>query len=96
MEINILDDEAIKGVVEHMNSDHKDACLAIVQALSDSGAVESRMLWMNSSGVDFSIKRNTGEETQVHVDFIKPITRDAQIRGHMVALTKRARALLGQ
>lgn len=97
MKHDIFNESVINDVVEHMNDDHQDACLAIVHALSDhKTAVKATMLRMDSSGVDFAIVASTGEEKQVRVSFIKPITRASQIRGHLVALTKRARAALEQ
>ncbi|MFK7860191.1 MAG: DUF2470 domain-containing protein [Granulosicoccus sp.] len=95
MNDTIYNKETVKGVVNHMNDDHSDACLAIVQALGSSPTAENAiMAGMDANGVDFSIVTNDGETSDVRVQFSKPITRESQIRGHLVALTKQARAQL--
>lgn len=78
----------------HMNSDHSDACLLIVQTLGGMpAAVRSTMQSMDSTHVEFLIETDDGITGQVSVEFSKPIARDSQIRGHLVAMTKQARAL---
>ncbi|MFK7995425.1 MAG: DUF2470 domain-containing protein [Granulosicoccus sp.] len=95
MKYTICDNEVVKSVLEHMNEDHHDACLVITQALGNcDDAVHSTIVGMDASGVDFSAALQNGQTQKIRVEFSKPITRDSQIRGHLVALTKRARAIL--
>ncbi len=93
MKNDALSANMISDVVEHMNNDHADAGLIIVQSLGCTpDAVKATMVGMDSEGVDFLAQLNDSSQRNVRVLFQKPITRDAQIRGHLVAMTKRARA----
>ena len=97
MNAEILDDTMIQGVVDHMNDDHRDACLVIVQQLGGRpDAIDATMLGMDEHSAVFSSLDTDGQVEQVRVDFDKQITRDSQVRGHLVALTKKARALCDQ
>ena len=92
-----LDDTLVEGVVVHMNEDHSDACLAIVQALGGVKASQyAIMQTIDVNGADFKAITEDGTNHTVRVAFDKPISRDSQVRGHLVALTKRARATLEQ
>lgn len=95
MSDDLCDEATTRGVVEHMNSDHPDACLAIVQALAECpDATQATMLAMDAKGADFLTLLANTQKLTLRVTFDKPITRNSQIRGHLVALTKRARAML--
>ncbi len=96
MTTEILDNGMIKDVVQHMNEDHADACLAIVQAQGKQPeATSAQMISMNTTAVEFSALVADETRTPVRVLFDKPITDSRQVRGHLVSMTKRARDLLG-
>lgn len=87
-----ISNEMISGVVEHMNDDHADACLVIAQTLGGKPAATTAiMASIDSLGVDFIVQLLNAGKENVRVNFEKPVTRDAQMRGHLVAMTKRAR-----
>ena len=90
-----IHNDMVEGVVAHMNEDHSDACLAIVEALSSVKTPRNAI--MQSIDVDGAVFHATTAEGTSHivrVPFDKRISRDSQVRGHLVALTKRARAIL--
>ena len=92
-----LDNAMVQGVVEHMNEDHNDACLAIVQVFGGVNTPQyASMQSIDVDGADFQVNAEDGTEHNVRVTFDKPISRDSQVRGHLVALAKRARAILDQ
>jgi len=94
MSLYVVDSDIVQGVVEHMNDDHSDACLVIVRALGNQpNATHATMQWMDAEGADFQVSNDDGGESHIRIAFDKPISRDSQIRGHLVAMTKRARAL---
>ena len=87
-----LDDNMINDVVQHMNEDHADACLAIVHALGGiPEASSARMTGMDATAVEFSATLSDNRFMHIRVRFDKPITHARQIRGHLVSMTKRAR-----
>ena len=95
-----MDAGTVRSVVEHMNSDHADACLAIVRAFSEHGVsvLQARLLDMDRQGLIFGIQvhdelGNTSDQN-VRVNFPKPLRTDAQIRGALVGLTRQARQKL--
>ena len=97
MDTYSLDSAMVEGVVEHMNEDHGDACLAIVQALGGiNSPLAATMLSIDAGGADFQVTTEKEKSHTVRVPFDKPISRDSQVRGHLVALTKRSRAILAE
>ncbi len=96
MKCELLDNEMIEGVVQHMNEDHSDACLTIVQTLGNTPlATSAIMLGMDAEGVNFLTASASGVEKATRVAFVKPVNHAGQVRGHLVAMTKRARAVPG-
>ncbi len=97
MKKDILSKNMVDGVVSHMNDDHLDACLAIVQTLgAQPDAIQATMSGMDSLGADFIAHLADGSHKHTRVTFEKPISREAQVRGHLVAMTKRAREAAAQ
>lgn len=95
----MLDSKTVQSVVEHMNSDHADACLCIVRAFSEHiAAIDSQLIDLDGTGLLFSVSTHPDCEAQsyqsVKVEFIKPLREDAQIRGALVGLTRMARQKL--
>lgn len=90
----IISADTLRSVIEHMNEDHADACLTIVQTLGKRQAAQTaHMISMDDSGVDFSIQTGECDSEKVRVLFDKKITQEAQIRGRIVSLAKRAKAM---
>lgn len=90
----IINADTIQSVVEHMNDDHADACLRIVQTLGDKPtALAASMTGMDESGVDFSARVSDSENQQVRVVFDKAVSEESQIRARIVALAKRAKLI---
>ena len=95
-----FDSETIQSVIEHMNSDHADACLSIVKAFSEHGfaAAQAQLIDMDREGLLFLILTHEGDESainqNVRINFPKPLRTEAQIRGALVALTRQARQKL--
>lgn len=95
-----LDSRTVRSVVEHMNRDHADACLAIARAFSEQGAavLQAQLLDMNKEGLIFGIQTHDGHvnktDQNVQVNFSKPLRTEAQIRGALVGLTRQARQKL--
>lgn len=89
------DNEMINDVIQHMNEDHSDACLVIARAFGNTPiATSATMLGMDADGVDFSTSSASGNELPTRVAFTKPLKHAGQIRGQLVAMAKRARAVL--
>ncbi|MFK7890758.1 MAG: DUF2470 domain-containing protein [Granulosicoccus sp.] len=97
-----LSRKLVSSVVDHMNTDHADACLDIARAYGPHrDAISATMLMVDACGMEFSIElpQELSDSTHrvavnAHVHFPKPLKRDSQIRGMLVAMTKSARSLL--
>jgi len=95
--VNYFDADTIRSVVEHMNEDHQDACLCIAKAFSPYPSAQSALLIsFDSEGLDMTVTEAKKPSHPVRIAFDKPLARDNQIRGTLVAMTKRARALLSK
>lgn len=91
----IFDADSIQAVVEHMNEEHQDACLCIARAFSTYIAATSATLTgFDCDGLHMKVTDMHQMSHSVKVAFDKPLTRESQIRGILVAMTKRARATL--
>ncbi|MFK7855904.1 MAG: DUF2470 domain-containing protein [Granulosicoccus sp.] len=90
-----IDADLINSVVEHMNMDHKDACLCITKAYSEhENAIDAAMTGFDSEGLDMQVSDEQHKTHLVRIPFDKPLTRENQIRGMLVAMTKHARTVL--
>lgn len=95
-----LNAETVQSVVEHMNSDHAEACLHIVKAFSEHGnaAVHAQLIDMDRAGLLFTIQTLPDHELASHqnvrINFPKSLRTEAQIRGALVGLTRQARQKL--
>ncbi|HEV2727864.1 MAG TPA: DUF2470 domain-containing protein [Solirubrobacterales bacterium] len=92
------DDPVSRGAeraINHLNDDHADALLEMVQALGghpDATAV--RCLDADRTGLDLLAQTPTGE-IAVRVDYDEPIEEPAGLRKATVRLAQKARAELG-
>lgn len=96
-----LDQDFLESVVEHMNADHGDACLAIVRAFSPyMDAATASLRTMSRQGMQFEVSKSASDSpndsTIVQINFTKPILRESQIRGQLVAMSKMAREKLSE
>ena len=95
-----FDSVTVKSVVEHMNSDHADACLNIVRAFSENGdaAAHAQLIDMDRKGLIFGVQTRESHGSTTHqnvrVNFSKPLRNETQIRGALVGLTRQARQKL--
>lgn len=90
-----IDSDVVFSVVEHMNMDHKDACLCIAKAYSQhKHAIDAAMTSFDSEGLDMQVSDEQNNTHAVRIAFDKPLTRESQIRGMLVAMTKHARTIL--
>ena len=97
MKTEPLDDAMLASVISHMNEDHSDACLAIAKSIGGyRNSHRATMQSMDANGADFLVVDEDNSEHTITVLFDKPVSRNSQIRGHLVALTKRARAILNE
>lgn len=92
-----FDAQTVDSVVQHMNAEHADACLAIVQAYSDKKEVQRAVLTgLTQEALAFAIytKNDEANPQPVNVPFDAPLIEAAQIRTALVRKTKAARQLL--
>jgi len=76
-----------------MKDDNVDACILKAQVRGGKPAArDASMVTMDTHGIEFMATMGDGARESVRIDFLKPVTSADQIRGHIVALTRRARA----
>lgn len=81
--------------IEHLNEDHADALLEMVQALGGCPeATAARCLDADRTGLDLVATTPAGEQP-VRVDYEAPIEEPAGLRKATVKLAQKARAELG-
>lgn len=91
----MFDEDTVRSVVEHMNEDHQDACLCIARAFGPHRTATNAVLSnFDSDGLDMQITKAGQTSHSARIAFDKPLTRDSQIRGMLVAMTKNARTIL--
>jgi heme iron utilization protein len=92
------DDPVSRGAeraIAHLNDDHADALLEMVQALGGcSEATAARCLDADRTGLDLLAQTPAGER-EVRVDYEEPIEEPAGLRKATVKLAQKARAELG-
>lgn len=87
--------DAATGILEHMNDDHADACLAYAKGLGGVGdAVSARMIAVDRYGFDLEVAMERGSRA-VRVPFPAPVSSPDAVRKAMVALVREARGKLG-
>jgi putative heme iron utilization protein len=84
--------DAAAGILQHMNDDHADACLAYAQGLGGAPeATAARMVAVDRYGLELAVK---GEPRSVRIAFPAPVSSPDEVRKAMVALVREARRAL--
>lgn len=87
---------AARGILEHMNADHKDAMMSYCRAFTKAQDFdEVVMTGVDRHGFEMSVKTREGGFRPVRLGFSAPVSSGDEVRKEMVALVKRARAALG-
>lgn len=94
-----LDTNFAESVIEHMNSDHQEACRDIVRAHSThKTAAKAVMTNIDCDKMEFDVWETTESATnsaasssKVTVFFYKPLRDASQVRGMLVGMTQKAR-----
>jgi putative heme iron utilization protein len=82
----------IEGIVNHMNDDHADACLAYVQALGGvPGATAARLLSVDRLGMDLLASTPDGLAT-TRVNYPEPAEDTTAVRIAVVSMLRAIRA----
>ncbi|MFT4307572.1 MAG: DUF2470 domain-containing protein [Microbacterium sp.] len=92
-----FDDEALAGVLRHMNADHADDNLLIARAFGTVPEPSAaRMAGFDGDGGDWVVARADGGEEPLRVPWPGgPITERGEVRREIVALYDAACARLG-
>ncbi|MCW2785520.1 MAG: hypothetical protein JWP74_2037 [Marmoricola sp.] len=87
--------DVVAGVLAHMNGDHADDSLRIIQAFGLPTASAAEMTWLDSDAGYWSA--TVGDATrEVRIPWpAAPITERSEIRHEVVALHEQACAALG-
>jgi heme iron utilization protein len=92
------DDPVSQGAeraIDHLNDDHADALLEMVQALGGHpDATAARCIDADRTGLDLIAQTPTGE-TEVRVPYEEPIEEPGGLRKATVTLAQKARRELG-
>ncbi len=84
------------GAIAHLNEDHSDALLEMVQALGGHPkATAARCIGADRTGLDLMAQVD-GAEVPVRVAYDEPIDEPAGLRKATVKLAHRAREVLGE
>ena len=88
-------DEVVAAVCDHMNHDHPEDCLLIVQGLAGrTEATSARMVSFDRQAADFVAVTPVGE-LATRVPFSEPVHERAQIRAEVVRMYHEACAATG-
>jgi hypothetical protein len=83
------------GVVEHLNDDHADACLLLVQRLGGRvDATGATVVGVDRLGLEL-VAAGPGGAGRVRLGFAGPVATPEEVRAATVALVHEARAQLG-
>jgi heme iron utilization protein len=85
----------VRGIVDHMNEDHADACVAYARAFTRArDASEAEMTGIDRYGFELSVATERGPRP-ARIAFEQEITTPEQARKALVKLVHAARAALG-
>jgi putative heme iron utilization protein len=83
---DIFPPDAVAQIVRHMNGEHEQDSVYIVQAAGRSEAVSARMVDMDADGADFVVSGEDGTESAVRVPFGHRLTDRAEVRQEFVRM----------
>lgn len=89
-----FDDTVVAGVIGHMNGDHTNDNLLIVQAFAESTATSARMVGLDSVAGEW-VADVDGAEKMVTIPWPEPAVDRRSIRIQVVALCMEAYDKLG-
>ncbi len=82
---------AVQRAIEHMNDDHRDSMVEMVQTLTGyPWATDAEMLGLDLRGIDIRAT-GAGQETTTRLLFATPLTGPQELRPAIIALAQRAR-----
>ena len=85
-----------RAIIDHMNADHAEALVAYCRAFSKAKqATAATMTGVDRYGFEMSATTDAGPRP-IRLAFPQPISSSEEARREMVALVKKARAVLGQ
>jgi hypothetical protein len=93
-----FDDSVVNAVLTHMNTDHPEDNLLIVQAFGPADATAARMTGLDGNGGCWAFQTPAFEgerEQALVVPWSAPISERAEIRREVVVLYERACSILG-
>ncbi len=93
--MTFLTDAAIDRAVSHMNKDHADGNLYIVQAFHDRAATGADMVTLDETSGTWEYILEDGTTKTAVIKFAKPLEKREDIRHEVVALYKQACVDLG-
>ncbi|WP_025770822.1 DUF2470 domain-containing protein [Thioalkalivibrio sp. HK1] len=92
----MLEDEAVKGIIEHLNDDHADAVLLYVRAFAGHDAATSAYIVnFDEKGMGIAFIEND-KEASCRIDFEKPLAHAGEARRVLVDMVGKARKRLGE
>ncbi|MBF2759480.1 MAG: DUF2470 domain-containing protein [Ectothiorhodospiraceae bacterium AqS1] len=92
----MLEEETVKGIIEHMNADHADAVLLYVRAFAGhEAATSAQIVSFDEKGMDIAFVEK-GSEGACRIDFEKPLSHAGDARRVLVKMVGDARKKLGE
>ncbi len=82
--------DAMAGIIDHMNADHKDSLVLLARRFADIEAEEAAMTSVDRLG--FQLRLKTAEGIRgVRIAFLREVTSPAETRGAFVEMVEQAR-----
>ncbi len=94
MATHTFDENVVRAVLSHMNTDHSDDNLLIARAFIDNNVDTATMVDLDGNGGTWRVTAH-GEERDVSVPWSVPVTERSEIRREVVVLYDAACARLG-
>jgi len=82
--------DAMNGILEHMNSDHKDSLVLLARSFAGIGAKEAAMTSVDRFG--FEVRLTTEEGVRgARIPFLREVSSPAEVRSVLVEMVGQAR-----
>lgn len=89
-----MDNDAITGIISHMNADHADAVLNYARHFAGVAlGSTATLVGFDATGMDIDVVNN-GETERVRVTFESPVHTPGQARKVLIAMAQSAREAL--